>query len=341
MSIGDLLNIPSLFTLLVAPPAWGKTRRLVEWYDGASLTLLVYISPLRALADEVEQSFSSFDVLNLKKKEELVPFLSRNSKRVLIITPERFNGYLHNFLQQQADTLIFLDEFHLFYRWSSFRPKMWECLEEVSTCECSVMAVTATMSCDILADWQRHALRNFEQSVKIDVGNYALKNYPVAINMLFGGQEKYIWYLLFSNRSNKRTVLCFCRYRNEVKRLTAYFKLCGVLALGCVGGETDRFLGELSSCIRVDIIFSTIALGHGVNLPDISDVMFTYKEDNRDYFLQMVARAGRRGERFSIWIVGKFNFYKIKSSLLFFLIFLGNELYYFRRSYYKKSCRER
>ncbi len=41
------------FHLLIAPPAWGKTRLLGLWLTQSNKRYL-YISPLRALADEVK-----------------------------------------------------------------------------------------------------------------------------------------------------------------------------------------------------------------------------------------------------------------------------------------------
>lgn len=58
---------PSCFTLLTAPVASGKTRMVVEFYREYDFKI-IYLSPLRALANEV---FS-----NLKMRDEKNVFLA-------------------------------------------------------------------------------------------------------------------------------------------------------------------------------------------------------------------------------------------------------------------------
>jgi superfamily II DNA or RNA helicase len=50
-----------------------------------------------------------------------------------------------------------------------------------------------------------------------------------------------------------------------------------------------------------DFIIATTVLGHGVNLPLIKRVFFLYPVKNPDFWLQMVARGGRRGESYSVF----------------------------------------
>lgn len=302
MGIGKLVDIQNLFIMLVAPPAWGKTRKLIHWFGDSSLLLLVYISPLRALADEVEEAFHSFTTLNLKSQNELTPFLEMREKRVLILTPERVNQGVASKIENCQKVLIFLDEFHLFYMWKNFRPKMWECLENVSTLSHTVMGVTATLENKIKDNWYEHTVGNFEHSVWLDLGNYELKKYPEQIYQMVGNCEKYIEYLIRVNRNNNRVVLCFCAYRQQVHGMTELFRLRKLKAIGCVGGETKVFIDDLKRTPDVQVIFSTVALSHGVNLPDICDIVFLYHEKNPSYFLQMSARAGRHGENYSIYI---------------------------------------
>jgi superfamily II DNA or RNA helicase len=50
-----------------------------------------------------------------------------------------------------------------------------------------------------------------------------------------------------------------------------------------------------------DYIISTTVLSHGVNLPDISKIYFLYVVENLDFWIQMTARGGRRGERYQVF----------------------------------------
>jgi superfamily II DNA or RNA helicase len=58
---------------------------------------------------------------------------------------------------------------------------------------------------------------------------------------------------------------------------------------------------RLKSQPNPDFIISTTVLSHGVNLPKIEKLFFTYKVENPDLWIQMVARGGRKGEEFQVF----------------------------------------
>ena len=82
----------------------------------------------------------------------------------------------------------------------------------------------------------------------------------------------------------------------------------GFKAIGCVGGEVEKFQTELkNSNGKIDCIFSTIALSHGVNLPEIKKVFINYEVKNYDFWLQMVGRGGRQGSAYEVYCFDAFN----------------------------------
>ena len=110
MGFEYLLSDSQTCTLLLAPPAWGKTYRLRQWFNKCERELLVYVAPLRALADEVEESLEQqFRVCNLKNGMGLEHFIEGRDeqKRVLIITPERVGQPLMNWLGEQKSCSLF------------------------------------------------------------------------------------------------------------------------------------------------------------------------------------------------------------------------------------------
>ena len=52
--------------------------------------------------------------------------------------------------------------------------------------------------------------------------------------------------------------------------------------------------------VRLDLIVATTAISHGVNLPEIHRIYFAYPFKNRDFWIQMVGRGGRKGECFQV-----------------------------------------
>jgi len=69
----------------------------------------------------------------------------------------------------------------------------------------------------------------------------------------------------------------------------------------CVGGEDSLFSLKVQSEKPPKFIVATTVLSHGVNLPNISRIFFLYSVKNLDFWIQMVARGGRRGEKFEVF----------------------------------------
>ncbi len=70
--------------------------------------------------------------------------------------------------------------------------------------------------------------------------------------------------------------------------------------LTCVGGESRDFVLQLNQEVQLDFIVATTVVSHGVNLPNIGKVYFTYNVENLDFYLQMLGRGGRSGESFEV-----------------------------------------
>ena len=118
--ITDLFH-PSCFTLLTAPVASGKTRMVVEFYHESDFKI-IYLSPLRALANEV--------FVNLQKREEKHVFLAGGElglsevmakfiqarKAFLVTTAELLTEeFIEELCRLEQKVLFVIDEFHLFF----------------------------------------------------------------------------------------------------------------------------------------------------------------------------------------------------------------------------------
>lgn len=327
MGFSNLFKISNIFSLLIAPPAWGKTTRLIEWFEKSNLDYLLYVSPLRALANEVNERFSEYFYTRNLRRSDVYKFRLTDQREVLVITPEIMsNNFLEYLEQSNKKGIIILDEFHLYDHWSSFRPKMREVLEELSILNLSVFALTATMGDRSFKEWKEVALLNFDHVIKVNLGNYQLKYLPEVEQ--YSLKKKWVLSSLKYEVTKKRgTLLCFCAYRNEVKQLTKEYQENGYNSLGCVGGESLKFIEQLKAIKKPDVIFSTLALSHGVNLPSIRKVYFTYWVENKDYRLQMIARGGRNGEPYDVEMLKPIGEFKAKD--LLYSSFVG----YIKNSY--------
>mgnify|MGYP001311814043 CR=1 FL=1 len=152
VNINDLSMGKRRLTIFMAPPGWGKTSLILDLYKSGNKKV-IFVSPLRALANEFFERLKKERLEGcslIKSYSEVKPLLRQfflANKGILIVTPElifsriadEFDGL---FLD---DTLIVLDEFHLFFYWGlGFRPVMWEVFMEASNSGYPILALSAT-----------------------------------------------------------------------------------------------------------------------------------------------------------------------------------------------------
>jgi superfamily II DNA or RNA helicase len=139
---------------------------------------------------------------------------------------------------------------------------------------------------------------NFDQILCLDFGNRRLKNLPS--HYLRAPDRKWMLELMFQMKHGQ-TNLVFCAYRAEVHRLGKQLEEAGYSVWTCVGGEAQAFARRVREETAPDFIVATSVLSHGVNLPVLRRIFILYQIDNIDFWIQMVARGGRRGEKFEVF----------------------------------------
>lgn len=255
--------------LLTSPPASGKTFWIRSFAETISDSILV-ISPLRALADECRKNWN---------------------EKIIVMTPEEW------VMKKPSCAVVIFDEFHLLSYWgSSFRPLMWEVFESLSLEAELVIGLTATLSSELETEVK---LLNcgFDNISWIDYGNQTLKWRPSKyIQLTKILMEKTIFAL-----DPKGVSLIFCEYREEVTEWEIRLRNAGFSVWDCRGGEASEFSQRVNRENPPDFIVATTVLSHGVNLPAIRRVFFFYPVRNKDFWIQMMARGGRRGESFEVF----------------------------------------
>lgn len=259
----------STLLLLTSPPASGKTFWIRSFSDACEEIILV-ISPLRALADECRSQWP---------------------QKILIMTPEEW------LVKRPATRIVIFDEFHLLTYWGdTFRPVMKDVFEELSVSSELVIGLTATLSEKPL-EMAVSFRCAFDEIIWIDHGNQSLKWKP---ERYVRGPGKLIESILL-HLSVKKTSLVFCQYREEVLLWERRLKNRGFVVWSCLGGEASAFARRVERESPPDFIVATTVLSHGVNLPTISRVFLLYRLSNVDFWIQMIARGGRKGEKFEVF----------------------------------------
>jgi ATP-dependent DNA helicase RecQ len=306
------LFTPCCFTLLTAPVASGKTRLIVEFYREENFKI-VYLSPLRALANEVFEKLKSQGEKNIYlaggELSIVVCFekFLNCRKGFLISTMELLSEEFIEELYSRNEKVIFvIDEFHLFYYWGEeFRPILHDRYLAILNNFFPVLAMTATISDEIMTRVKLDLSYYQDFWIHLDYGNHELHRMPRVLTSFHGLKPQYIqkaFWREIRQKKEQEVFLYFCAYRGQVDELVARTRRLGFRAIGCVGGEVELFLKELDeNSGRVDCIFSTTSLSHGVNLPEIKKVFIDYEVKNYDFWLQMIGRGGRQGSQYEVY----------------------------------------
>lgn len=257
--------------ILTAPPASGKTF-WIESLIAAGLESLLIISPLRALKDEC---------------------LEKWGEEVKVVTPEEW------LLRPQYTEVVIFDEFHLHFYWGdTFRPCLWEVFFGLASSAGLTILLTATLSPPMVEELEEFK-RHFNKIFWLDFGNQRLKFNPT--RYVKCPSRLWVEDLITCGPRGKGVSLIFCPYRKDVFIWERKLAHLGYTSWTCIGGEAKYFKDKLKQDEVPDFIIATSVLSHGVNLPSISCIFFLYPLQNIDFWIQMVARGGRRGESYEVF----------------------------------------
>lgn len=274
MSEISLMDFASqTFHLLIAPPAWGKTQLLGQWLSQSNSRFL-YISPLRALADEVQALWPE----------------------LWVVVPEEIVALDWESLGQESpDLVVIWDEVHLVKEWGeSFRPLMLEAWFGFCLSGLRGVGLTATLTADVLCYLKASLSEAHTHLIVGDAGNMQFKFPPQAWRVGDSAQ------LLFALNFTAGRTLIFCSSRQQVDQLVLHFSR-EQKTWGCKGGETKKFRERLERESPPEMIVATSCLSHGVNLPSVVRVVVLSDEFPDWLAHQMFTRGGRRGEAFEVW----------------------------------------
>lgn len=257
--------------ILISPPASGKTFWIESFSAQVSESVMV-ISPLRTLADECIEKWQD---------------------KIKIFTPEEW------LIRPLRSGIAIFDEFHLNYFWGdSFRPKMWEAFYQICHEAHTVVLMTATLTEAMLREIH-YFESEFDHMTLADFGNQKLRYQPK--NYFKLSSKKMMEDFIFFGKKSGGTSLIFCPFRQEVSSLSKRLEQAGFRVWSCVGGESHLMREKMRQESPPDFIVATTVLSHGVNLPQICDIYFLYPVEDINFWIQMVARGGRRGEDFYVY----------------------------------------
>lgn len=303
----DLLQFSNSALLYCAPPGAGKTTSILELISQIKDKKWLFLSPLRAIAEEFRQRLKDLD--ETYHCEDLA---CQKLGQCWVGTVESLSAFFwHSFDEKSEDYIIVLDEFHLFYEWGQdFRPKLLEAWSSLACGKASVIGLSATVKEKWLKQFELDCQGLFEQSYLLDTGNFKLLNPPREHCFPLRFPNFLIQELVLKLLSLERErVLIFCETRSQVEEWYRFCLIQGIYAGKCLGGQA-KFFSEKLKKSSPQVIIATTVLSHGVNLPSVERVYILYQVDDPSFYLQMLARGGRRGENFHVYSYQMINGHK-------------------------------
>lgn len=276
-----------------APPGYGKTTGLMRIFQESGVSL-VFLSPLRAIAEEVRVRaekaghYTQWGARRLPPSEVQQAFICSTFEN---FCPEVFN---------ENEYLFVIDEFHLLFYWEGFRPLLLEGLYDLACMKAKVLALSATMKDELFCRVREEVCLGFDHFYLHDLGGGSLLYGPKQ-SFAFHFQnpfEQLITSALYLKLTGKRAIF-FVSKRHHVSLVVGFLKKMRIRALGCVGGEAADFQLEWYR-ENYQVVVATTVLSHGVNLGEIRLANFLYEVSCEDFYLQMLARAGRDGRGFIV-----------------------------------------
>lgn len=312
LAILEYFKLESSSLSFIAKPSWGKTHLIKELIRCNEK--IVYISPLRALAEEFYEE--------IKKDEISVCMNKKDVHDIMIFTPESF---LYKFHKDYIfrNHLLVIDEVHLFFLWGiSFREKLLDFLELSLPMFNKALTLSATLDKDSLDFIYKNLSLEFKNNYILNLGNFNLASMPDHFfNLKFFASSFNTRLFKYLILAEKKTSLVFIPFRKDLNPWLKWGRSKKLKTLYCLGGDVTRFRESLKKCPSPDLIIATTVLSHGVNLPEINSVFFTYKEKSKALYVQMISRAGRRGASYKVYSFSSHFRFKSRASMLNSIIY--------------------
>ncbi len=290
---GTTQNDGGSLHFIFAPPGFGKTTGLLQIFRDSGVSL-VFLSPLRAIAEEVRVRAECEGFLTQWGARRAPEF---QMKQVFICAT------FESFEPQYFDSrkyLFVIDEFHLLFYWESFRPLLLEKLYALSAMNANVLALSATMKKELFSRATNELCLGFNQFYFHDLGGGRLLHHP---DQMFSFQflspfEELMMCALYLKVTQTKGII-FVSHRHQVPLVVNFLQKMRFSAIGCVGGHAQTFHQQWTGR-DYQVVVATTVLSHGVNLGALRLACFLYPVSCEDFYLQMLARAGRDGRGFIV-----------------------------------------
>lgn len=235
--------------------------------------------------------------------------LGNNQIDVLFVSPERLANadFMHRMLQilRENISMLVIDEAHCISDWGhDFRPDYLRIVKIVQLLPSNIplLATTATANNRVIEDI-RH---QFDDDLHVLRGPLARESLRIQVlNGLHRKEDRLAW--LAENLTRLHgTGIIYCLTVQDCEMVASWLQGCGWDVAPYHAGRTDRHeLEDRFFHNQLKALVATVALGMGVDKPDIRFVIHFQMPPNIIAYYQQIGRAGRDGrDAYAILMMG-------------------------------------
>jgi len=291
--------------LAIQHTGWGKSL----CYQMASLYyphLTLVFSPLKALMRDqcqrcnnvygIPAAIVSSDLSDDENRATLEQAAAGNLK-LLFLAPERLNNALwQSYMQKTRISMIVIDEAHCISLWGhDFRPDYRRIVRLVQALpeRMPILALTATANQRVEDD----ILQQIGAKAQIMRGTMQRPNLYVNVETLSGDPAK-LSYLAEILPHVPGAGIIYTATKHDAEMVASFLQQQGIAAEYYHAGRDDETRQEIEQGLlanRYKVICSTVALGMGIDKPDIRFVIHYQIPASPIHYYQEMGRAGRDG----------------------------------------------
>ena len=303
----DKLNNTSSNLIIVAPTGTGKTTAILNYIAMNREKQFLYVSPLRALCEEVHRKLLSFNVPSDLIMGDVWEEVPESKHKVIISTYEKADSMIRHGYKWLNPDVIIIDEFHNINNREAIESLILYALSEKKR----LVLLSATVSnIDDVIHWVPAVVIKQEDRViplykgiiyKKEIhGNIPVKYHDTILKDPFEFTEK------------GKVIMVFVKSRwsavDYYRKLPKKYKDLAIVFHGGLEPQRRKEVMEQILSGKKKIIITTTALGQGINLPVwmiiFEDTVLPVVKDgvflNWRYlslteFNQIAGRAGRPG----------------------------------------------
>ena len=307
--------------LAVQRTGWGKS---IIYFIATKILrrrgygLCLIISPLLALMKNQIEAAETWGLQaktinsnNYDEWDEIEIALSQNLVDVLFISPERlsnpdfYSKILPN-MQQHIGMLV-IDEAHCISDWGhDFRPDYMRIINIVKNLPPNVplLATTATANNRVVEDIEQQ----LGGKVTILRGSLARESLHIQIISVNSISAKMAWLAQHLNEL-PGTGIIYCLTVNDCRNVDKWLRKCGISTAAYYANKSKEEKEEMEEAFysnKIKALVATVALGMGIDKPDIGFVIHFQKPGNIIAYYQQIGRAGRSlNKAYAILLAGK------------------------------------